>query len=141
MTHNQLICVLAGALLISATACTHTAGVQKSLSVDDILKSGTTLEGQLVEVRGFVRFGDDSQNLWTSEDAYSKVARRALPPDDPDWNHCISLFDTGKLRKLLSQKDGQNVIASGVVRRDPRADGAIAFETCSELGLSIRKIN
>jgi hypothetical protein len=133
--------VLASCLLIILeTACAHTGHVQRILSVDDILRSGKTLDGQLVEVRGFVRYGDDSRNLWTSEKAYSKLAGHFVPPSDPDWNHCISLLDSGKWRKLLVQKNGSYIVISGVVRHDPRAEGDINFELCNELGLSIRSI-
>jgi hypothetical protein len=69
-------------LLLLSAACTHANVAQRVLRVDDILASAGTLEGKQVEVRGFLRFGDDTQNLWTSKGAYSAVSAwsgNALP--------------------------------------------------------------
>jgi hypothetical protein len=119
-------------LLLLSAACT--------LRVDDILASASALEGKQVEVRGFLRFGDDTQNLWTSKGAYSAVSGPYVPAESPLWNHCISLFDTMKLRATLLQYDSHDVLVRGRVTRYPRDNDDIVFSSCSDVGIAIISI-
>jgi hypothetical protein len=126
-------------LLLSASYV-YGGGARESLRVDDILESASALEGKQVEVRGFLRFGDDTQNLWTSKDAYSAVSGRYVSPESPLWNHCISLFDTKKLRATLLRYDSSYVLVRGRVTRYRRDAGDISFSSCSEVGITITAI-
>lgn len=136
---TQQVCrhvVIVLVLLLSA-ACSYGWGTPQILRVDDILESATALEGRQVEVKGFLRFGDDTQNLWTSRDAYSAVSGRYVPPESPLWNHCVSLFDTKKLRSTLLRYDSRDVLVRGRVTHYRRDSGDIAFSSCSEVGIAI----
>jgi hypothetical protein len=126
-------------LLLSAS-CIYGSDAQQVLRVDDILESANVLEGKQVEVRGFLRFGDDTQNLWASKDAYSAVSGHYVAPESPLWNHCISLFDTLKLRSSLLRYDSRDVLVRGRVTRYRRDEGDIAFSSCSEIGIAINSI-
>lgn len=138
----QSICRRGAVLLVllSSAACIYGKSPQQLLRVDDILESARVLEGTQVEVRGFLRFGDDTQNLWTSKDAYSAVSGHFVSPDSPLWNHCISLFDTKKLRAALLRYDALDVIVRGRVTRYRRENGDIAFESCSDVGISVTSV-
>ena len=127
-------------LLLLSFACTHGGVAQRPLSVDNILESAVALEGKKVEVRGFLRFGDDTQNVWTSKDAYSAVSNRYVPPESPLWNHCISLFDTARLRATLLQYDSRDVLVRGRVTRHRRDNDDISFSSCSDVGITINLI-
>lgn len=127
-------------VLLSSAACIYGESPQHLLRVDDILKSARALEGTQVKVRGFLRFGDDTQNLWTSKDAYSAVSGHFVPPDSPLWNHCVSLLDTKELRAALLRYDRLDVIVRGRVTRHRRENGDIAFESCSDVGISVTSV-
>jgi hypothetical protein len=127
-------------LLLLSAACTHATVVQRTLRVDDILASATALEGTQVEVRGFLRFGDDTRNLWTSKSAYSAVSGQYVPAESPLWNHCISLFDTKKLRATLLRYDSRDVLVRGRITRYRRDNDDIAFSSCSDIGITIISI-
>jgi hypothetical protein len=127
-------------LFMALAACVHSKGLQETLGVDDILRSAHTAEGTEVEVRGFLRFGDDTQNLWSSKEAYSAVSGHYVPPDSPLWNHCISLFDTMTLRAALLKYDSFDVIVRGRVKRYRQVNGGITFESCSDVGISISSV-
>jgi hypothetical protein len=133
-------CGAALLLFLSLAACMSVKSPQRRLYVDDILKSAGLLEGTQVEVRGFLRFGDDTQNLWSSKDAYSAVSGHFVPPDSPLWNHCISLSDTKKWRAALHQNDSLDVVVRGRVTRYQRNNGDIAFESCSDVGISVASV-
>lgn len=135
-------CGLATLVLLLSAEYIHggTAIAQRPLRVDDILESAAALEGRQVEVLGFLRFGDDTQNLWTNKDAYSAVSGRYVPPESPLWNHCVSLFDTKRLRETLLRYDSRDVIVRGRVTRYQRANGDIALSSCSDVGITISSI-
>src|SRR5690349_3648842 len=95
-----LLCIVATVVLLGETGCTHAKDVQAVLGVDDIVQSGKAFDGKRVAVRGFLRFGTDSRNLWASKEAYAFVKGQELPPNDPAWGRCITLFDVGKWRSL-----------------------------------------
>jgi hypothetical protein len=92
----------------------------------------------MVSVKGYLRFGDDSRNLWNNEESYTYVRKSYVPPNDPAWSRCIALYDINGWRKALLSMNNHYVLISGVVRRYPARDGDIAMDTCSDLGISIR---
>jgi len=55
----------------------------------------------MVSVKGYLRFGDDGRNLWTSEESYTYVRKNYVPPDNPAWSRCIALYDIDGWRKAL----------------------------------------
>jgi hypothetical protein len=122
-------------------ACAHDARhKQEGRSVDEIVRSATVLEGQMVSVKGYLRFGDDSRNLWSNEAAYTYVSKAYLPPGDPAWNRCIALYDINDWRDTLLSMSSQYVLISGIVRRYPARDGDLTIDTCSDIGISIRLV-
>ena len=91
----------------------------------------------MVSVKGYLRFGDDGRNLWTSEESYTYVRKNYVPPDNPAWSRCIALYDIDGWRKALLSMNNQYVLVSGIVHRYPAQDGDVAIDTCSDLGISI----
>jgi hypothetical protein len=140
MIQRNRHCGAALLLLLSLTACMSVKSPQQRLHVDDILKSANVLEGTEVEVWGFLRFGDDTQNLWSSKNAYSAVSGHFVPPGSPLWNHCISLSDTKKWRAALHQYDSLDVVVRGRITRYQRVNGDITFESCSDVGISVTSV-
>jgi hypothetical protein len=137
-THRYSVALIL--LSMALAACVHSKGLQDALGVDDLLKSARTVEDTEVEVRGFLRFGDDTQNLWSSKEAYSAVSGHYVPPDSPLWNHCISLFDTLTLRADLLKYDAFNVVVRGRLKRYRQDNGGITFESCSDVGISVSSV-
>jgi hypothetical protein len=118
-------------------ACAHDRPRQQYRSVDDIVRSATILEGQTVSVKGYLRFGDDSRNLWSNKESYTYLKKDYRPPSDPAWNRCIALYDIDGWREKLLSMNNHYVLVSGIVRHYPTRDGEITIDTCSDLGISI----
>jgi hypothetical protein len=85
---------LACLFVVLTVGCTHDALHHPEYrSVEDIVGSAAVLEGQMVSVKGYLRFGDDSRNLWSNEKFYTYVSKSYVPPNDPAWSRCIALYD------------------------------------------------
>ena len=123
-----------------ASACAHTWNAHEFRSVDDIIRSAAILEGHSVSVRGYLRFGDESKNLWSNRDAYLAVRSRYVAPTDPKWNRCITLYDLDGWRAKLRSSNDRYVVIAGVLRRYPTLPGEINFDSCSDLGVSIQSV-
>lgn len=132
---DGLVVAILCALL--ASACAHTK--LQALTVDEMIRSNLE-EGHVVSVKGYLRFGDDSRNLWSNKDAYELVESRYTPQDDPAWNHCITLYGIEDWRKELLAKDRSYVVIAGVIHRYPSKEGDVSVGSCSDLGISIRLI-
>jgi hypothetical protein len=127
-------------ILITLSGCAHNVVPANSIGVDSVVYSATSLEGHQVSVSGYLRFGDDSRNLWSSEAAYlsaknGKPSARVLAT-----GHCIALYDIEKWRDALLSNNGKNVLVDGVIRRIPLKEGEISLSECSDLGIAIRSI-
>jgi hypothetical protein len=121
-------------------ACVGPSDIGKPLTVDELIQSAASLEGQEVAVLGYLRFGDDSHNLWSSKEALAAVSTDYVPTDDPAWDHCISLFDFGGLRSRLLANDNRTVILIGTVRQIKLKPGELMMSTCSEIGISVQSV-
>jgi hypothetical protein len=104
------------------------------------VRSHAALEGKEVSVVGYLRFGDDTRNLWNDKEALLAVSGGNVLPNDPAWNRCITLYDADKWRSILLSKDEKYVKVSGIVRFEAARPGEITFGACSDLGISIRSI-
>jgi len=133
--------LMAASLFALVCACSSTARAARPLSVDDVIRSATSLEGQTVVVKGYLRFGDDGKNLWASKSAYLAVSGPYVPPNDAAWSRCITLFDIGTWRSGLLARNNEYVLIAGVLHRGPSLDDQINFDSCSDLGISIRSVN
>lgn len=110
------------------------------LTVDEVVSSGSSLLGEPVSVSGYLRFGDDSRSLWASASAYAAVADEYLELEDPAWDRCITLIQIGNLREELLSKNGRVVILTGVIRRLRPAAGSGNLTSCSNLGISVDRV-
>jgi hypothetical protein len=130
--------ILWAALLIAS--CVSGGGSYAVFNVDQVISNETTLIGRTVTVSGYLRFGDDTRNLWANKAAHDAVVDTALSPDDPAWNRCVALFDIDGWRDVLLKNDRRQILVRGILRRDPQTAGEITMSECSELGLSIRSV-
>jgi hypothetical protein len=131
---SRLSAVVLFVALVSA--CAHTRG--PPLTVDEVIRSNP--EGEVSSVRGYLRFGDDSRNLWSSKDAYDVVKTRYVPPNDPAWDHCIALYGVERWRRELLARDKSYVVITGVIHRYPSKEGDISLGSCSDLGVTISSL-
>ena len=124
-----------------ATACAHAEQHGHTYrSVDEVVHSVDAWEGQTVTVKGYLRFGEDSRNLWSDAAAYAYVSKEYRESSDPGWNRCISLFDIDDRRERLLSLNNHSVVVTGVVRHYPREGEEIRLDTCSDIGISIRSV-
>jgi hypothetical protein len=128
----------AAAALLAVVLAPGCAYIATSLSVDEIVRSSE--EGRTVSVRGYLRFGDDSRNLWSDEDSYDLANHRCLSPGDPAWNHCMTLYEIGRWRSQLLATDRTFVVITGVMHRYPSEEGDISAGACGDLGIAIRSV-
>src|SRR5580692_4573666 len=96
---------IAGLFFAAIPACIDTGGRHEVLGVDEIIQPASESESHLVTVSGFLRFGDDSHNLWSSKEALLAISKIYVPTDDPVWSHCIGLFDIDGWRARLVALD------------------------------------
>lgn len=127
-------------VFIALSGCAHNLVPPNSIGVDSVVNSAASLEGQLVTVSGYLRFGDDSRNLWSSKDAYLGIKNGNPSARAPASDYCIALYDIEKWRGILLSNDGKNVLINGVIRRIPLKEGDISLSECSDLGIAIRSI-
>src|SRR4051812_36692237 len=137
MKHRVSVAI---ALALVLSGCAHQALSPNSMDVDSIIRSATNLEGKQVTVAGYLRFGDDSRNLWSSGDSYIAVKNGQPLPGGALWNHCIALNDINGWRRALLSNNERNVLITGVIHRIPFKDDEISLGACSDLGISIRSV-
>jgi hypothetical protein len=131
--------IMIAALFFAAmSACMDTQCWHEVLGVDKIINSASALQGHLVTVSGYLRFGDDSHNLWSSKGALLAVSKSYVPPDDPAWTHCIGLFDIDGWRARLLALDNSYVIITGALQSGNLHHSEFTMNTCTDSGLSIR---
>ena len=116
------------------------ADTRSSLSVDQVVTGARTWSGERVVVTGFLRFGDDAHNLWHDRQSWEHVERSYIPPNDPAWNRCITLFGYGPFRNVLLQRDQTIVTIRGrVTVAQPRAE-EIMLGSCSTTGVELEAV-
>lgn len=96
--------------------------------------------GERVAVTGFLRFEDDAHNLWQDRQSWEYVQHNAVPPNDPAWNRCITLFGYGPFRDLLLQRDQTVVTILGRVRVVQMRPEEIAIGSCSTAGVEVEAV-
>jgi hypothetical protein len=134
-TKLRSLATFLGALLVSA--CTHTEPRQKPRAVDFVLNSSGALEGTTVQISGYLKFGDDMHNLWSSKSAWLAVSTREVPSDAPMWNHCITLRGIGNHRSALLKLSDHPVLITGELHRVTLKPDEIEIGSCSEIGISV----
>jgi hypothetical protein len=122
------------------SACTHNPVKPEPKSVDFVVQSARALEGTRVQVVGYLRFGDDTHNLWNSKAAETAVSTGYVPADDPRWSRCIALRDFGNYRSTLLRQNNHLVLITGIVNRIPLGPDEIEIGSCSEVKISVLKV-
>jgi hypothetical protein len=135
---TQVACGVLMSVLL--TACVTSHGDSPVHTVTQVVANESMLLGQAVTVDGYLRFGDDSHNLWTSRRSYRAVADGYRDTDDPAWKECIALFDIDGWRDVLLRYTNHKVRVIGVLHRVPLQPDEITLSECSELGLSIKSV-
>jgi hypothetical protein len=126
--------------LMPMWACVGARDTHKPITVDELIESAASLEGQEVAVSGYLRFGTDSHNLWSSREALAAVSADYVPTDDPAWDHCVSLFDFAGLRSHLLANDNRMVTLIGTIERIKLEPGDLLMSSCSELGIAVQSV-
>lgn len=128
-------------IFIILASCSHSrANIPQVYTVDDVILNNKAYLEKPVVVSGYLRFGDDSRNLWSTKQSYVKVTKSDIDPEDAAWNRCITLYDVGSFREDLIKYNNHYVIISGVVRRIIQQEGEITTSACNELGISVRSV-
>lgn len=94
-------------------------------------------DGAFVSVSGYLTFGDDKHNLWSSAENYQYIRDKIPPPSDPAWKNCITFDYYGKFRRDLLRFDGKKVIISGYISRHIPEPGEVNLGSCSEVFISM----
>ena len=115
----------------------HSEAVQ---SVDRVIANESTFIGTFVIVDGYLRFGDDSHNLWADHTAYLAVANHDPPPDDPAWSRCIALYGINGWWETLLKNNGRQVRVRGILQRHVPEPEEVNLSECSDLGLAIKSV-
>lgn len=109
-------------------------------SVLNDFESKKIIDRTFVTVSGYLTFGDDKHNLWSSAEEYQYIREKMPPLSDPAWTKCIALDYYGKFRGDLLKYDGQKVIISGYISRHiPQAD-EVNLGSCNEIFISMEGV-
>ena len=138
MIIKKAMLVLGG---LGISCCALAKDTVKSVGVDYVVANAKILEGKEVSVAGYLRFGDDSRNLWANKKAYVSVASGSAGTNGPDWSRCITIYDLSSWRNKLLHMNKSNVVITGTVKSVPLEDGEIRTGSCSDLGVSIKAIS
>lgn len=100
----------------------------------DVLSALSASDGQRVEIRGFLRYGDDARGLWQSRESYRTFTPAAA-------SACITLWNAGVFRERLSQRDGSTVTITGKLHvAPPLGTDEMELGRCNDMGLIIERI-
>ena len=144
--HMVMLSLVFSAVAGCATSTSPSAGsptvadTQSSLSVGELATDARARSGERVAVTGFLRFGDDAHNLWHDRQSWEHVERNAVPPNDPAWNRCITLFGYGSFRDVLLQRDQTVVTIRGRVRVVQAQPEEIMLGSCSTAGVEVEAV-
>lgn len=127
------------ALAISAAA---SAGDRTPhwIKVSEVIAKYDELLGRKVAIRGYLRFGDDSRNLWDEKDVYIDAKEGRVNIDTASSSKCITLYDIGRYRKILLKYNQHNVIIYGTIKRVPLGEDEISLGSCNEIGVSVDRV-
>ena len=125
----------------SGSSVTNAGGAQYDVtSVLNDFNSKKISDQSFVSVSGYLTFGDDKHNLWSSAGEYQYIREKMPPLSDPAWKKCIALDYYGKFRRGLLKYDGKEVIISGYISRNiPEAD-EFNLGSCSEVFISMEGV-
>jgi hypothetical protein len=132
--------MLAIFLFVATASCAHAPQSPRALSVDAIIRGSDNLEGKIVTLNGFLRFGDDSHNIWSDQKTLSYVENSVFYSRDPIWSRCITLFEIDGFRTNLLYLDRRYVTITGVLHRAVPVADDVNLGSCSSLGISPRSI-
>jgi len=100
----------------------------------DVFAARAAQAGRQVEVRGFLRYGDDARGLWQSEAGYRDSTSSAA-------SACLTLWNAGAFRKRLKPRDQSTVTIGGkIFTAAALQPDEIEFGRCSDTGLIIERI-
>src|SRR5678816_1589358 len=105
-------------IVFALSSCAQSAVRLTPMGVDNVIQSAASLEGQRVAVSGYLRFGDDSRNLWSSKAVYLNI-KNGNRPAQATSDHCIALYDIANWRRILLSNNGKNILVEGELRRIP----------------------
>ena len=137
MLKSLLVCVL---VILANYSYAKTGQPTYYDSIDDVVSNENLYLGKLVLIKGYLRFGDDSRNLWSTRKAYLRVVEQDTMSDDPAWNRCITLYDFEAFREELIAHNNDYVLVRGVIRRSIHQEGEITTSACNELGISVQSV-
>jgi hypothetical protein len=137
-----VIAIRTGLVCVSLflASCVSVSASRSTLTVDQVVVDAKDLLGHSVTVIGFLRFGDDSRNLWTDKRAYVAVSEGDPLPDDLAWDRCLTLYNIDGWRSILLKNDERQVVVRGILQRHVRLPHEITLSECSELGISIESV-
>jgi hypothetical protein len=100
----------------------------------DVLSAFSASDGQRIEVRGFLRYGDDARGMWQSQASFRDYTPESAPA-------CITLWNAGAFREQLLRRDRSMITITGKVRVEPPLHpDEISLGRCSDVGLIIERI-
>lgn len=111
----------------------------ESVGVSEAIHLLEALGGTDVRIKGYLTFGDDKHNLWTSKDSYYFVKSNGYDAKFVSEN-CITIFNYNIHRKQLINLDKKIVVVKGVISKIERSEGAINLGSCNVIGVSISYI-
>jgi hypothetical protein len=129
------------AFMSVSCATTSASDEQNTYDVDAVVRNYESLAGKPISVVGYLRFSDDSKNIWQSAKIYTRIRDDDILPSDVEWKRCITLYNIGKLRSKLKALDNSAVIVTGVTLNIPRGEDEVNLNSCNTIGISARSVN
>lgn len=137
---NICIGIFAFLTFVLYPAYTIAGSVMPTLRVEDVAEAPVDLAGKQVAVRGFVRFGDDTKNLWADERTYLAALNGTGNLQELSSHKCLSLYTSKKFSSRLRHFDKRLVTIYGKVYRYKYVPGDINLGYCNDLGIIVTGI-
>lgn len=109
-------------------------------SVLNDFESKKIADRAFVSVSGYLSFGDDKHNLWSSAGEYQYIREKMPPLSDPAWKKCIALDYYGKFRHDLLKYNGQMVVISGYISQDTPEVDEVNLGSCNDVFISMEGV-
>ena len=120
------VTVLSPLLVVSLLAgCAGNLSRAES-SPSAFVSQASSMDGQAVTVRGYVRFGDHARQIWDNETSLR----------DADVGSCLTLINTTPHRDILGRSDRRYARVVGVIRANIN-EGHVDYGSCNDVGLEL----
>lgn len=118
--------------LSSCASISQHVAAEGALLPSDLIKDKKTLDGNRLEVSGYMVADFEDRGIWDNEYAYKKYNSESS---------CVSLLIPNNMLDEMKKRSGSYVVINGKLVGDLRLRGTVVFGMCNFVGIEVQGIN